>query len=345
MLQNLPIGVYYPGQSFLHRLRGRTKLVLLFWCAIWLYIAETRTWRFAPYIVGIILLAATISASGIVPRVLWLRMRFLLLLSLLGSLTLPFATVVPKDDQALSTLGPWPVSYSIALNGLLTILGVSLVVVASQFLRLSAVQAFWRRPWVRRLRFLAWVLLFGSLVGIWLLTGSAGTQMLALGPVFVTRLGVWYVFEVEGLLLLYAFSLLIMLTTSPVILVESVTSLMAPLRLVRFPVDDFALMLLIALRFIPTLLEEIEQLSKAQQARGASLADGTLAERFQGFTMLVIPLMRGIFQRANDLSTALEARGHAVDGKPTMLHETGLRGIDYVTLVAVLTLTISSLLL
>lgn len=73
--------------------------------------------------------------------------------------------------------------------------------------------------------------------------------------------------------------------------------LLSPLRRLKLPVDDFALMCLIALRFMPTLLEEVEQLIKAQTSRGADVTRGTIRERLQSLTMLFIPLMQGVLRR------------------------------------------------
>jgi energy-coupling factor transport system permease protein len=110
------------------------------------------------------------------------------------------------------------------------------------------------------------------------------------------------------------------------------TLLLAPLRRLRLPVNDFALMALLALRFIPTLLEEVEQLVKAQMARGADLSHGTIRERLQSLTALFVPLMQGTLRRATELATALEARGYQVEGRQTPLHEKALGVVDYVVL-------------
>ncbi|GHO42938.1 hypothetical protein KSX_11010 [Ktedonospora formicarum] len=290
------------------------------------------------------MLAVVLYASSVSPRVLWLRMRWLLLFTFIGAVTFPFSTTVDKGDSALTSLGPLSIPYSILYPGLGVIAGLCLLFLLSSLLPLTFLKMFWQKRWTRRLRLLFWLLMLGSLASVWLMSGTV-EQALSLGPIFITRLGVWTLVSVEGLLLLYSFSLLVMLATSPMTLVESVTRLMAPLRLLRFPVDDFALMFLIALRFIPTLIDEIEQLGKAQMARGASLSDGTLTERFQGVIMLVIPLLRNIFQRAIDLSTALEARGYVVNGKQTMLHETSFALTDYLTIGGVLAITLGSLLI
>jgi energy-coupling factor transport system permease protein len=131
----------------------------------------------------------------------------------------------------------------------------------------------------------------------------------------------------------------------PVALVEGITMLLSPLRRFKWPVDDFALMLLLALRFIPTLLNEAEQLIKAQTARGADTRYGTWKERFQSMSMFFLPLIHGSLRHASELATALDARGYQSEGKRTMLHETTLKRIDYCVICLVVIATTGSLFL
>jgi energy-coupling factor transport system permease protein len=126
------------------------------------------------------------------------------------------------------------------------------------------------------------------------------------------------------------------MTTSPIALIEGLTMLLTPLRWLRFPVDDFALMTLLALRFIPTLLEEVEQLSKAQTARGANFSSGPWRNRLQSLMALFVPFFRSTLRRASELATALDARGYQVDGKQTRLHEKALGVADYSVLALVI---------
>jgi len=115
------------------------------------------------------------------------------------------------------------------------------------------------------------------------------------------------------------------------------------MRWLKLPVDDFALMTLIALRFIPTLIEEVEQLIKAQTARGADYTHGTIRERSQSLLALFIPLLQDVLRRASDLATALESRGYEVGSRQTRLHEKRLGAIDYSVLATVAVITIASL--
>src|SRR5579872_4923308 len=84
MFQYIPLGTYFPGKSLLHRLRARTKLLLILWLSIYFSIANQNFWDFTPHIVAVLLLFAAIGLSGISPGVIWRRMRWLLLLALIG---------------------------------------------------------------------------------------------------------------------------------------------------------------------------------------------------------------------------------------------------------------------
>jgi energy-coupling factor transport system permease protein len=134
------------------------------------------------------------------------------------------------------------------------------------------------------------------------------------------------------------------MTTTPVALVEGLTKLLAPLRRVGLPVDDFALMLLIALRFIPTLVEEADSLMKAQAARGADVTRGSLGERLLSLQSWFVPLVQGALRRAEDLAAALDARGYETQGQRTALHEGPLRLADWLVLAGVVLVTALSLL-
>ncbi|MBQ9437852.1 MAG: energy-coupling factor transporter transmembrane protein EcfT [Lachnospiraceae bacterium] len=103
-------------------------------------------------------------------------------------------------------------------------------------------------------------------------------------------------------------SSLMTLTTTPNDLTDGLESILAPLKVVRFPVHEMSMMMSIALRFIPILLEETDKIMKAQQARGADFESGGLLQRIKALVPLLVPLFISAFRRANDLAMAMEAR-------------------------------------
>ncbi len=342
MLSNVSLGVYFPGKSILHRLQARTKLVLLVWFVVILIIANQRQWHFAPYIVVLCLVFCAIALAGISPREMWRRLWLLVVLTLVSACFSIFASY--SGSPVLYTLGPWRPFYGDVLHVLLLCGAVFLVLVLSSFL--PGIRRAWQRPWLKSVRvFLVLFLIVGAIF-YWLTSGHPLDKPFAVGPLLLTYRGVWVVVASFVVFLsLYISSILLTMTTTPVALIEGMTLLLAPLRRLRLPVDDFALMTLLALRFIPTLLDEAEQLVKAQTSRGADVMHGTVRERLQSLSMFFLPLVQGALRRAADLSVALDARGYQSEGKQTLLYETSLAFIDYVALVGVVVLTAGSLLL
>ena len=101
---------------------------------------------------------------------------------------------------------------------------------------------------------------------------------------------------------------LLTLTTSPVSLSDGLELLLSPLKVIHFPAHELAMMMTIALRFIPTLLEEADKIMKAQMARGADSESGNLLARAKAMVPLLVPLFVSAFRRAGDLATAMESR-------------------------------------
>lgn len=133
---------------------------------------------------------------------------------------------------------------------------------------------------------------------------------------------------------LVSITTLVTLTTSPIELTDAIELLLKPFKVVRVPTHEIALMLSISLRFLPTLAEETEKIMKAQQARGVDLAAGPIKERLRAIIPLLIPLFISAFKRAEDLATAMEARGYRGGEGRTRLREskwtardTGLMGL------------------
>ena len=110
------------------------------------------------------------------------------------------------------------------------------------------------------------------------------------------------------LVLLVLFANLLTLTTSPMALSDGLERLFSPLKRVGFPAHELAMMMTIALRFIPTLLNETDRVLKAQLARGADLDRGSIVKRMKAFIPVLVPLFVIVFQTADDLAVAMEAR-------------------------------------
>ena len=136
------------------------------------------------------------------------------------------------------------------------------------------------------------------------------------------------------LVLLVMFSSLLTLTTAPVSLTDGLERLLSPLAKIRFPAHEMAMMMTIALRFIPTLLEEADKIMKAQSARGADFESGNLMARAKAMVPLLVPLFVSAFRRAGDLAMAMEARCYHGGKGRTRLHVLKMKRNDYLALLA-----------
>ncbi|MBO8165300.1 MAG: energy-coupling factor transporter transmembrane protein EcfT [Brevibacillus sp.] len=228
MLQNFAIGQYLPGESLLHRLDPRSKLVFVFAFAFFVFMANNGP-TYA--ILCVFMVIATIAAR---------------------------------------------ISVSYLLRGL--------------------------KP--------VWFLILLTAV-IHLFMTKGGAVYLQWDWVTVEEQGVRQaMFMSMRLALLVLIGSLLTLTTSPLDLTEGMERLLAPLRKLGVPVHEIALMLSIALRFIPTLLEETDKIIKAQTSRGANLDSGNLLTRARNLVAIVVPLFISAFRRADELALAMEARGY-----------------------------------
>lgn len=350
MIRTIPLGVYFPGESILHRLQARTKLLILLWFMACVTIANNRFWHFAPYIVFACIVAVGMVVSRVSPRQIWMRIWPLLIFSVVAAIPTLFTS--DTGYRSLFAIGPVVVSLGL-LRWILLVVGALIAIVL--LLSLIPLQALRSRSRQRRrvARLPLIVFMLVVFAALWLIRNVASNTLLPLGPFVITDEGVWLLVSLFAVfLILYTLSLLLTMTTPPIALIEGLTMLLSPLRRLRLPVDDFALMALLALRFIPTLFEEFEQLMKAQMSRGADYAHGSIRQRIQSLIALFVPLMKGVLRRAGELATALEARGYemaqpleggAKGGRQTLLYEGRLARVDYMTLLVVGVVTVGVL--
>lgn len=140
---------------------------------------------------------------------------------------------------------------------------------------------------------------------------TSGEPLFSWGIIEITREGAVMAARMGlRLVLLVMYAGLLTLTTSPTELADGLENLFSPLRRFGFPAHELAMMMTIALRFIPTLLNETERIMKAQIARGAELESGGPLKRLRAFIPVLVPLFVIVFQRADDLATAMEARNY-----------------------------------
>ena len=170
--------------------------------------------------------------------------------------------------------------------------------------------AFARVPFLRVLKSIKAIIFLIILSGILqLFFNTSGKVVFSWQFIKITDVGLLNAgFIIARILLVVLGASLLTLTTSPVELADGIESLLYPLKFIKFPVHEFALIMSIALRFIPTLLEETDRIMKAQKARGADFESGNIFKKIKSLIPILIPLLISSFRRADELADAMDAR-------------------------------------
>ena len=226
MLKDITLGQYFPGNSPIHRLDPRTKLILLVVYIVALFLA--KSW--ISYAVMLVFLLATIKIS----------------------------TIPPKSI-------------------------------------------------IRGMKPLVMILVFTGVLNLFFT--REGKTLVELGFLVITEGGLTRaVFMMARIMMLITGTFLLTYTTSPISLTDGLEALLNPLKKLHVPVHELSMMMCIALRFIPTLIEETDKIMSAQKARGADFENGSLMERARALIPILVPLFIGAFRRADELATAMECR-------------------------------------
>ena len=237
MLKDITLGQYFPGNSVIHKLDPRTKLIMLVVYIIALFVAVS----WVSYGVMFLFLALCIGLSRIPLKSLLKGMKPLLL-----------------------------------------------------------------------------ILIFTAALNLFFTGGD--TKLFEIWVITVTLEGVVRaVLMTARILMLISGTFLLTYTTSPIALTDGLESLLNPLKVIKVPVHELSMMMCIALRFIPTLIEETDKIMSAQKARGADFESGNLLQRVQALVPILVPLFVSAFRRADELATAMECRCyHGGEGRTKM---------------------------
>ncbi len=226
MLKDITLGQYFPGNSLIHRLDPRTKLIMLVVYIVALFLAVS----WVSYSVMLAFLVASIAISGIPPK-----------------------------------------------------------------------------SFLRGLKPLMFILIFTGILNLFFTQGE--TVLVTFWGISITLEGILRAVQmVIRILMLIAGTFLMTYTTSPIALTDGLESLLGPLKKIKVPVHELSMMMCIALRFIPTLIEETDKIMSAQKARGADFESGKLMERVKAMIPILVPLFISAFRRADELATAMECR-------------------------------------
>ena len=226
MLRDITLGQYMPGNTIVHRLDPRTKILLTIVYIAMIFCVSSPVW----YVIPLIFVALCAKLSGI------------------------------TFQQLLKAIKP--------------------------------------------LRFL---LIITFVLNLFFSAGE--TVLVELGFIKITKEGVMTAVHFSmRLIFLVAGTSILTLTTSPIALTDAIERLLNPLKKIHVPVHEFAMMMTIALRFIPTIIEETEKIMSAQKARGADFTNGSISQRAKALIPVLIPLFVSAFRRAGELATAMTCR-------------------------------------
>ena len=185
---------------------------------------------------------------------------------------------------------------------------------------------------VRGLKPILFIICFTAVLNLFY---TPGDELASFWIFTITRQGVATAFfMVLRITMLIMGTFLLTYTTSPIALTDGLESLLGPLKKLRVPVHELAMMMSIALRFIPTLIEETDKIMSAQKARGADFESGSLLDRARALVPVLVPLFISAFRRADELAVAMECRCYHGGQGRTKLHVLRYQARDYLVLLA-----------
>lgn len=262
MLSNITIGQYFPGDSFLHRMDPRAKIIATMIFIVAIFLAETAL---AYAVVGVFTIF-TVALSRLPIRLVW-----------------------------------------------------------------NSIKPLWI------------IIVFTMTIHIFT---TPGTMVWEMGFLHISEEGLRMgSFMAARLVFLIIFSSLLTYTTSPIRLTDGIEHLLNPFRRIGVPAHELAMMMTIALRFIPTLLEETDRIMKAQASRGADFTTGSIIKRAKNMVPLLVPLFISAFRRADELAVAMEARCYRGGHNRTRMRELTITSYDYIGISGVIVVTVVLLVL
>ena len=235
----------------------------------------------------------------------------------------------------------------------LTVFSIILLFMAGNFWSLGLAAAFIfmsmllskvpLKLYIKSIRAVIFIVLFTSLLNVFY---GMGDPIFQFGILKITWNGILNsIFISTRIIALILISSVLTFTTSPTQLTDAIERLLKPLAVLHVPVHEFAMMMTIALRFVPLLLEETDKIMRAQKARGADMESGGIVQRIKAMIPVIIPLFVSAFRRAYDLATAMESRCyHGGEGR-TKMKTLKMHRVDAVVLVITAVVLIFSILL
>jgi len=303
-MKNVVIGQYMPGTGFFYRIDPRTKIIAVVVLMVAVFMLETIWQVLASFGIALILIfAGKIPVRKIIKG---LKPLYVLLV-----FTLFFQIAFNRSGAVM-------------LDSTMTISLVSILLVIAATVLWRILASF------KRYKFM---LLLAYAAGLYFIMKD-----LAFGPVYTTwQLTIYEkglemsVFVIVRLLIIITLSTVLTLTTKPTDLTQGLESLLRPLKIIGINSEDFALIISISLRYIPTILDEANKIMQAQASRGADFAQGKLKDKVVQVISLLVPMFIIAFKRSEDLADAMESRNFVPGKKRTRIHDLKFNYRDLLT--------------
>lgn len=196
---------------------------------------------------------------------------------------------------------------------------------------------------MKSLKPIIWLLLFTAVFNVLLTPGEI--VYARFGPFTITDKGIYLAgFMIIRIVFLIVGTSVLTLTTSPIALTDGIELLLNPFKRIGIPAHELAMMMTIALRFIPTLIDETDKIIKAQKARGADFESGNIINRAKNLIPILVPLFINSFRRADELALAMEARCYKGGEGRTRMKQFNIEKNDYISIVVMVCFIIISIL-
>lgn len=311
-MDNIIIGQYIPGNSIIHRLDARMKISILIIMIVALFVAHTIVEE--AILLVFILFLIILSRIPILKVLKGLRAILFLVC---------FTAILQLGNVRTGEFVVSDIFMHMTLYNLL--ISISLIFIY-----------IFTKKYIP-FRFI-YLLLLCALSFVLQYYFTSGIQLFKYEISFTDDGLIRVGFIVLRLLNLVLLSSVLTFTTSPMDLKNGLESLMKPLKVIKVPVSEIAMMISLVLRFIPTLLEETNKIIKAQASRGADFNEATIRQKMKQIISLLVPMFVVSFKRADDLANAMESRGYVIGEKRTSIDVMKLTFKDYFALFLILTL-------
>lgn len=318
MNNSMIIGRYLEKNSLIHKLDPRTKLISLILLMVSMFlIPYSESTRYIGFLClgGFILLLIIIMILSKIPLIQFIKSYQSIIFLMLFSFVIQM--LFNKGDGTPLT----------TINFNLTL--VNMLIVFVVFIAFILLRKFLKAKMI---------ILIALVVGsIFLLRYPILDKPFVLTPSLdIYEYGLYFgAFTVLRVVIVISFSTVFTLTTKPIDISNAIEWILKPLELIKIKTSIFAMMLSIALRFIPTLLGETEKILKAQASRGVDFKESTLTKQIIQIVSLLIPMFVISIKRASDLADAMEARGYIPGAKRTKLLKMSFRVFDYISIILV----------